>query len=1339
MSHPVGKRGSKGGPVVGRHRAGGNNPTAAEPTPEELTLAQRAAAQRMRVDPTARRGYRDIDSIMQQTGEANADVTKQMREAQRSMHARLNELQSKMSAEERAHRGEGGLAAAGAKPAMKAMSAAERFAAADMGMLDFNLQQEYEDDELAAEDALFEEEEREYARMLQKEQQRKQHSTEQDKKWYRAGAASVHAEQLEEMNTEGWMLRHTREQSLDEIQKLYLGNKSLYALPHVLTQLTHLKSLDLNANHLRTLDCGEQHQQSLDADAHADAPLMPLTKLKELRELKVQHNELLHIHSFQMHPNLQTLRLDYNRIKDIGSNLRDNAKLSMLSINHNQLSSLPLGSLCSTSLTSLDVSNNNLTSLSFLPALTHLTELFASHNRFTGSIPNLSKLTALDELHLDHNEIESMEAMGSLPKLTVLNLAHNRIKKITGSVVVVPQTNNNASAAAAASNTTSPAKKEKEKPQRRGGAPVSAAAKDAKESAAIDAATIAAASAPSSAPSNAALAAAAAKSFPLFPHLTDLLISHNRINDVRAEFGTIYPNVETLDLSHNAISIDAQTLIARIKPVSETLVDLKLVGNPCTPSQATPSIAPKPPSRPSTALASARGAAPPPPSLPPSVVAYREQFIDALPMLEQLDEMEIPGRALDAMTGVAAAPSRPASALGNGTPRLTSRPSTAGPSRPGTASRSRPPLMRPPSASVRGLAAPPRLDDPYGLGSDDLLASSDTALNFLSNKMESNVAETTQELDAFKKRFEELMEKSVEIIKKRGLNTNLTARKRVEEEQQRRQKKVDDDDDEERVDLPPESEPTTTRNRTTRPMSARATPRFTAAQMELAQQVASSASASTTSSSEAPHSPIAASRPSSASSFAFATPSKQARPVTSDGRPLTASRRPGSAGRMSSSTPRQRLEDAKRFSTVYSNEEETSNMVDEITGERLPTPLTKHRASSAPYKQQHAKPSFVHPSQPLPPLSATPADDVPATASSTTSSKPSTPSRSSTATATKTKRPTSSRPPSATVSKSKSAPFVLDEKPTIGSLAKASGLFQSPFEPTKPVSGPQQSRAAKAAAEAKAVIEATKAAAETKRLQAAGHAASKPLPATRANPIHPTAAASGVRVSQPSISVNKPSVPIAAASTLDMHPMVKPAPRNVRQQVVHAQRAAAAKQQPEELPLDALEGRAEEDDMNGGPSGADEYDDENGDIDEDDPASTLFARPWSAHERAVRSAQNRLRSRPDSAARIHSGLMSSDGYGEDMRTYASFRVPDTPADPNVARQLHDQIHVNAYAHAGGSTAAGQQASAQPVPGLQLRGGGANPSSQLGVGTPRGSLPVAPNPFLLKSSIFSAQK
>ncbi len=160
------------------------------------------------------------------------------------------------------------------------------------------------------------------------------------------------------------------------------GNTSLTTLPAVMSQLTHLRRLELSG--------------------HAIADISPLSTLTKLR----------------------VLRLNDNQIKDL-SPLCNLKLLQDLNLARNQISEIaPLNAL--RELEILDLARNKIVDTSSLTALTKLQMLHLDHNQMSDT-SSLSSMTELRYLTLAGNKISAIEPLEKLKKLRVLHLNGNAI------------------------------------------------------------------------------------------------------------------------------------------------------------------------------------------------------------------------------------------------------------------------------------------------------------------------------------------------------------------------------------------------------------------------------------------------------------------------------------------------------------------------------------------------------------------------------------------------------------------------------------------------------------------------------------------------------------------------------------------------------------------------------------------------------------------------------------------------------------------------------------------------------------------------------------------------
>ena len=225
-----------------------------------------------------------------------------------------------------------------------------------------------------------------------------------------------------------------------------------------------LDTLDLHGNHLHSLPLGLRRLQrlttlNLSKNQIGNESLEIITQIRSLRELRLADNALDGVLTPQLGnlDKLETLDLSNNAVTALQPNSDKNAKLRVLNVAGNKMSSLPLellaslplieinaarnrlgGVLFPTSvsgfldLKTLDVASNALTSIveSRAVELPSLQSLNITDNRLT-QMPEMSGWTELDTLVMSGNRLASLpESINSLKKLRNVDFSRNDIKRL---------------------------------------------------------------------------------------------------------------------------------------------------------------------------------------------------------------------------------------------------------------------------------------------------------------------------------------------------------------------------------------------------------------------------------------------------------------------------------------------------------------------------------------------------------------------------------------------------------------------------------------------------------------------------------------------------------------------------------------------------------------------------------------------------------------------------------------------------------------------------------------------------------------------------------------------
>ncbi|XP_035676716.1 leucine-rich repeats and immunoglobulin-like domains protein 3 isoform X1 [Branchiostoma floridae] len=215
-------------------------------------------------------------------------------------------------------------------------------------------------------------------------------------------------------------LRHIPTRLPSWVQILELQSNQISTIPEdAFSGLDNLQQLDLSNNQLRILN----------ASVFRD--------LKGLRELKIDHNhltEFLNVGAFS--PNLTVLSLQHNQISSLPAGVLSNfTSLRQLYLSHNKISSILPGTFPSgLPLYTLDLNNNKISGLTkgCFDNLTNLETLRLNKNRISRIPPKMFKLPSLKSLELNRNRIKKIEGLSfhGLESLQVLRLRRNHISTL---------------------------------------------------------------------------------------------------------------------------------------------------------------------------------------------------------------------------------------------------------------------------------------------------------------------------------------------------------------------------------------------------------------------------------------------------------------------------------------------------------------------------------------------------------------------------------------------------------------------------------------------------------------------------------------------------------------------------------------------------------------------------------------------------------------------------------------------------------------------------------------------------------------------------------------------
>jgi internalin A len=225
-----------------------------------------------------------------------------------------------------------------------------------------------------------------------------------------------------------------RKELKEKTGRLDLRDCGLPELPQEITQLTHLRVLDLSSrrfdrtspNQIINLAplSGLSNLTNLDLSGNKIINLAPLSGLSKLTDLDLSLNQIVNLAPLSGLSNLTELYLFGNQIVNLAP-LSGLSNLTNLYLTGNQIINLaPLSGL--SNLTNLDLSHNQIINLAPLSGLSNLTNLDLSHNQIINLAP-LSGLSNLTNLDLSGNQIINLAPLSGLSNLTNLDLSGNQI------------------------------------------------------------------------------------------------------------------------------------------------------------------------------------------------------------------------------------------------------------------------------------------------------------------------------------------------------------------------------------------------------------------------------------------------------------------------------------------------------------------------------------------------------------------------------------------------------------------------------------------------------------------------------------------------------------------------------------------------------------------------------------------------------------------------------------------------------------------------------------------------------------------------------------------------
>lgn len=202
--------------------------------------------------------------------------------------------------------------------------------------------------------------------------------------------------------------------SLDKLESLKIQNRCLYNIPHEITRLPNLKTLDLSHNKIRLVpDC--------------------ISGLKNLEVLYLNNNSLIELpDAIGDLPRLSSLELSHNSLEKLPEGMKRLQELTYLNLASNAFFHFPSSVFGLKKLDLLSLSHNQIQRIpNDIETLPNLTTLLLGSNKIGSVSSRIGECRKLEHLDLQDNKLTSIElAITGLPNLKCLVLDKNQLTQI---------------------------------------------------------------------------------------------------------------------------------------------------------------------------------------------------------------------------------------------------------------------------------------------------------------------------------------------------------------------------------------------------------------------------------------------------------------------------------------------------------------------------------------------------------------------------------------------------------------------------------------------------------------------------------------------------------------------------------------------------------------------------------------------------------------------------------------------------------------------------------------------------------------------------------------------
>jgi Leucine-rich repeat (LRR) protein len=203
---------------------------------------------------------------------------------------------------------------------------------------------------------------------------------------------------------------------------LVINNNNLTAFPQQSSaqfKMQFVTSIDLSHNSFEVLD-------------------KSFAAFPRLQVLNISHNKLREIDSaVSVLTAMHTLDMSYNELEMVHEKLGSCVSLQTLILHHNKMVDFPAAIPHLMNLKTLDMRENKLINPrpTYFNTLLKLTDMNLSHNNIDTLVGSLFALSKLQNLDMSHNSVRIMpDLFGKLTSLQTLDLSYNRVEGITPTV-----------------------------------------------------------------------------------------------------------------------------------------------------------------------------------------------------------------------------------------------------------------------------------------------------------------------------------------------------------------------------------------------------------------------------------------------------------------------------------------------------------------------------------------------------------------------------------------------------------------------------------------------------------------------------------------------------------------------------------------------------------------------------------------------------------------------------------------------------------------------------------------------------------------------------------------